>query len=127
MEFIVFINKHYLESFGDRIQDDIEYDEKVNNIIHYINENLYSDLSLDSLAKIFYLSKYHLLREFKKHSGYTVHQYIHQKRLIMAKSLLKDGLTVTEVCNRCGFGDYSNFIRAFKKAFGAPPKTFFKA
>ena len=126
MEFIVFINKHYLESFGDRIHD-IEYDEKVNNIIHYINENLYSDLSLDSLAKIFYLSKYHLLREFKKHSGYTVHQYIHQKRLIMAKSLLKDGLTVTEVCNRCGFGDYSNFIRAFKKAFGASPKTFFKA
>ena len=126
MEFIVYINKYFLESFGDAIQDDIEYDEKVNNIIHYINENIYSDLSLDSLAKKFYLSKYHLLREFKKYTGYTIHQYIHQKRLILAKSFLKDGLSVTEACNKCGFKDYSNFIRAFKKAFGAPPKTYFK-
>lgn len=126
LEFIVYINKCYLESFGDKIHDDIEYNEKVNDIIRYINENIASDLSLDSISKKFYLSKYHLLREFKQYTGYTIHQYIHQKRLILAKSLLKDGLSVTEVCTKCGFGDYSNFIRAFKKAFGSPPKTFYK-
>jgi len=126
LEFIVYINKSFLQSFGDKLDEDIEYDEKVNNIIKYVNKNLNDDLSLDSLAQKFYLSKYHLLREFKKYTGYTIHQYIHQKRLIMAKSLLKEGMSVTEVCNRCGFGDYSNFIRAFKNAFGESPGKYFK-
>ncbi|NMB95427.1 MAG: AraC family transcriptional regulator [Clostridiaceae bacterium] len=126
MEFIVHINKCYLESYGNIPHEGIEYNEKVNTIIQYINENIQSDLSLDSLSKKFYLSKYHLLREFKKYTGYTIHQYIRAKRLLMAKSLLREGLPVTEVCNKCGFADYSNFIRAFKKAFGAPPKTYVK-
>ena len=45
----------------------------------------------------------------------------------MSKSLLKKGLSVTEVYSRCGFGDYSNFIRAFKKEYGLPPKTYITA
>jgi len=126
MEFIIHINKCYLESYGNILHDGIEYNEKVNAIIQYINENIQSDLSLDLISKKFYLSKYHLLREFKKYTGYTIHQYIRTKRLLLAKSLLKEGLAVTEVCNRCGFSDYSNFIRAFKNAFGAPPKTYVK-
>ncbi len=126
MEFIVYLNKCYLESYGDIIHEDVEYDEKVHDIIKYINENLNQDLSLDLLSEKFFLSKYHLIREFKKHSGYTVYRYIRQKRLMLAKSLLKEGLPVTEVCNRCGFNDYSNFIRAFKNAYGEPPKRYLK-
>jgi len=127
MEFIIYINKAFLESFGDKVEEDVEYNEKINSVIHYINSNLDADLSLDTLSQKFYLSKYHLLREFKKYTGYTIHNYIHQKRLIMAKSLLKKDLSVTEVYSRCGFRDYSNFIRAFKKAFGVPPKTYYKS
>lgn len=124
MEFIVYINRAFLESLGEKIEEDVEYNEKIDSVIHYINNNLNSDLSLDTLSEKFYLSKYHLLREFKKYTGYTIHSYVHNKRLIMAKSLLKKGLSVTEVYSLCGFGDYSNFIRAFKKAFGLPPKTY---
>jgi AraC-like DNA-binding protein/mannose-6-phosphate isomerase-like protein (cupin superfamily) len=127
MEFIIYINKAFLESFGNKVEEDVEYNEKINNIIHYINNNLASDLSLDTLSQKFYLSKYHLLRQFKKYTGYTIHNYVHQKRLIMSKSLLKKGLSVTEVYSRCGFGDYSNFIRAFKKEYGLPPKTYITA
>ncbi|NSW90179.1 MAG: AraC family transcriptional regulator [Firmicutes bacterium] len=127
MEFIIYINKAFLESFGDKVEEDVEYDEKINSIINYINKNLNLDLSLDTLAQKFYLSKYHLLREFKKYTGYTIHNYVRQKRLIMAKSLLKEGISVTEVYGRCGFGDYSNFIRAFKNAYGVPPKTYYKS
>ncbi|HHV96754.1 MAG TPA: AraC family transcriptional regulator [Clostridiaceae bacterium] len=126
IEFIIHINKCYLESYGSMLHDGIEYNKKVSAIIQYINENIQSDLSLDLLSKKFYLSKYHLLREFKKYTGYTIHQYIRTKRLLLAKSFLKEGLAVTEVCNKCGFSDYSNFIRAFKNAFGAPPKTYMK-
>lgn len=125
-ELIVFLNKAYLDTYDEEIENDISYNEKINSIILYINENLDSDLSLEFLAEKFYLSKYHLLREFKKNVGYTIHDYIQQKRLIMAKILLWGDISITEVCMRCGFGDYSNFIRSFKNAFGISPKKYSK-
>lgn len=125
-ELLVYINRIYQISNGKDLKLDITYNEKVTKIIHYINQNLDSDLSLESISAKFYLSKYHLLREFKKNTGYTIHRYITQKRLIMAKELLKDCGQVSEVCSKCGFGDYSNFIRAFKREFGISPKKYCK-
>lgn len=124
LELIIYLNRAVLEAYDEDISIDIEYNEKINNIMRYINENLCSDLPLDSLAAKFYMSKYHLLREFKKHTGFTIHKYICQKRLILSKALLKEGLSVTEVCTRCGFSDYSNFIRSFKSAYGVPPRKY---
>jgi AraC-like DNA-binding protein len=120
-ELLVLLNRAFLDSQDEDMELDVVYDEKISSVISFINENLQEDLSLESLANRFYTSKYHLLREFKKHTGYTIYQYIRKKRLITARMLLKDGLRVTEACQRCGFGDYSNFIRSFKKEFGDPP------
>lgn len=125
-ELLVYINRVYQISSGKDLELDITYNEKVSKIIHYINQNLSEDLSLEAISAKFYLSKYHLLREFKKNTGYTIHRYITQKRLIMAKELLKDCKQVSEVCSKCGFGDYSNFIRAFRKEFGVSPKKYCK-
>jgi AraC-like DNA-binding protein len=126
IELVVFLNRALKEPSGKEMEIDIEYSEKVSSVIRYINDNLGSSLTLDFLASKFYLSKYHLLREFKRHVGYSIHQYIQRKRLILAKSLLKEGLQVTEVSARCGFGDYSNFIRSFKQAYGLSPKKYGK-
>lgn len=120
-ELLVYLNRAFLDNQDDEIELDVVYDEKIGNVMSYINDNLHENLSLESLAGRFYTSKYHLLRQFKKHTGYTIYQYIRKKRLIMARMLLKDGLRVTEVYQRCGFGDYSNFIRSFRKEFGHPP------
>lgn len=123
-ELIVYLNRAYLETREEDIEEDVTYDPKVSEIILYINRNLNADLSLDALSTRFYTSKYHLLREFKKHTGYTLHNYIHQKRLIAAKAHLKAGMRVTDVCRICGFGDYSNFIRAFRKAYKTSPRKY---
>ncbi len=123
-ELMVYLNRAYLDTSIDNIEEDIVYDDTINDIIHYINQNLNGDLSLEALSVRFYTSKYHLLRQFKKHTGYTLHSYIHQKRLIMAKALLKEGLSITSVCQNCGFNDYSNFIRVFSKAFNISPKKY---
>lgn len=126
-ELLVYINMGIMNAKEGSLDVDIQTNGKVNSIIQYISENIQEDLSLDAIAARFYMSKYHLLHEFKRYVGYSIHQYIQQKRLIMAKALLQEGMQVGEVCNRCGFGDYSNFIRAFKKAFGLPPKKYSKS
>jgi len=123
-ELIIYLNKAYLDTNDEEIETDIKYNHQLNMILKYINENLGEDLSLETLSSRFFISKYYLLREFTKQTGYTIHKYIQKKRLIMAKKLLREFTPVTEVCMRCGFGDYSNFIRAFKKEFGTSPRKF---
>lgn len=126
LQLIVYINRLFLSKDTNKHLEDIEYDENISNILEYINKNLKEDLAIDSIAVIFYMSKYYLMHKFKKQTGYTIHNYITQKRLIMANSLVKEGKTITEVCMECGFEDYSNFIRAFKKMFGMAPKKYHK-
>jgi len=96
----------------------------VYNVLGYINEHYHEDLSLDHLANKFFISKYHLSREFQRLVGTSVHRYIVQKRLVMAKQMLSTGKPSSEVYQTCGFGDYSNFYRAFKAEYQISPKDY---
>ena len=93
-------------------------------VLRYINENFNNDISLDSLSEQFFVSKYHLSREFKRLVGTSVYRYIIQKRLIMAKQKMLSGMSPTMVYCNCGFGDYANFYRAFCHEYGISPKKF---
>jgi AraC-like DNA-binding protein len=127
LELLTYVNKAFIDSYDEESLVDIEYNEKIDAVLYFINNNLSSNLTLDSISANFYISKYHLLREFKKYTGFTIHSYIRQKRLIEAKVLLRNGLKVAEVCARTGFGDYANFIRAFKNAYGVSPGKYLKS
>jgi AraC-like DNA-binding protein/mannose-6-phosphate isomerase-like protein (cupin superfamily) len=127
LQVMVYLNRLALKSEDNSRNSDIKYDENIDNILNYINTNLNSDLSLDKLSDKFYMSKYYLMHKFKKYTGYTIYNYIMQKRIIMANNLIKGGKPITEACFECGFGDYSSFLKAFKKIFGASPKQYYKA
>ena len=99
-------------------------DSVVYRILTYINENYNDDLSLDFLANEFFISKYHLSREFSRVVGTSVHRYIVQKRLIMARQMMAAGISSSEVAQRCGFGDYSNFYRAFTNEYQISPRKY---
>ena len=90
-------------------------------VLSYLNENLHTKISLDELARIFFVSKYHLCRTFKEHTGVSIHGYITQKRLILAKQLIDGGETAANAAYQVGFGDYSAFFRAYKKLIGRAP------
>ena len=96
----------------------------VYDVLEYINTHFDENLSLDSLANRFFISKYHLSREFTRVTGSSVHRYVTQRRLITAKQMMSDGLSTTSVCQQCGFGDYSSFYRAFKSAYQISPREF---
>lgn len=92
------------------------------DIVKYINNHLSSELSLDIICKRFFISKSHINRKFKKIIGSTVWEYINVKRLLLAKELLQNGISPTEVYIKCGFKDYCTFFRAYKAKFGVSPK-----
>ena len=90
-------------------------------VIRYLNENITRDMSLDTLAKRFFVSKYYLCRAFKKHNGISVHGYINYKRVMYAKQLIESGETASGAAYKVGFGDYSAFYRAYVKILGKAP------
>ena len=99
----------------------------VNQVLEYINSHFSEELTLDSLAGRFFISKYHLSREFGRIVGIPVHRYITQKRLVVAKQMLSEGRSSSMVYQHCGFGDYSNFYRAFRNEYGISPKAYVAA
>lgn len=106
--------------------DDIKFDTRIESILDYINNNLDSDLSIDSISNMFFLNKYYLMHLFKKETGFTLYSYIQKKRVIKATDYLKSGLQAGEVCSLCGFGDYSSFVRTFKKEYKLSPMQYYK-
>ncbi len=90
-------------------------------VIRYLNENAFRDISLDKLAKRFFVSKYYLCRAFKKHNGISIHGYIVQKRVMHAKQLIESGEPAASAAYKVGFGDYSAFYRAYIKVVGRAP------
>lgn len=94
---------------------------RVQAIIRYIDENLSEDLDMDALAEIFYVSKYHMMRQFHQETGLTIYHYLTQRRLIHARELIEKGLRATEACYRSGFRSYSSFTRAYAKHLGTTP------
>lgn len=101
--------------------------QKVLEIMRYIYENPIADHSIDGLASRFYLSKYHMMRLFKQETGYTITDYINEKRLLLAKEQLATDSSITEICYQCGFKNYAAFLRAYKKLFGETPRTYKQA
>lgn len=99
----------------------------ISDILRYINENLSSEISLDDLSSRFFVSKYHLSREFRRLVGTSVYRYIIQKRLLTAKQMMISGESPTSVSAACGFGDYTSFYRAFRGEYGISPKKFMQS
>ena len=125
-ELMVFLNRIFYSKSksGELPLDAAAYHTQVDDILTFINQNIDSQLSIDDLSSHFYLSSSYLCRIFKAATGTTINKYITAKRITVAKSLLSTGYSVTETCERCGFNDYSNFLKAFTKAVGISPKKY---
>lgn len=90
-------------------------------VIRYLNDNITADISLDSLSRRFFVSKYYLCRAFKRRGGISIHGYITAKRIALARQLIAAGETASSVAYKVGYGDYSAFYRAYLKQTGESP------
>lgn len=120
LKFLIELNRCCFGN-SDIFHKSAHYDKKIVEMIHYINEHLDGDLSIDGLSSVFYLSKYHMMRKFKEETGYSMHQYILEKRILAARNMILTGMPATIACMECGFKDYSTFSRAYKKLMNRLP------
>lgn len=120
-QFMVYVNRIFLEK--QYIYDTRSYssDSQIEELLRYINHNLTEDLSIETLARKYYLSKYHMMRKFKEETGYTIHNYIISKRLLLARTKISEGTPILKAAQLSGFSDYTTFSRAYKKQFGTAP------
>ena len=124
-QLLIDVNRDILASrTAQEETDSYRVDPKMEEILQYIVHHLNEDLSVDSLAKRFYLSRYYLMHRFKDVTGFTVHQYISQKRLLMAGELIRQGVPVMKAAEQAGFAEYSTFLRAFQNTFHMSPREF---
>lgn len=98
----------------------------MDDVFRYIHMHLTEDLTLEQLEKEFYISRYHICREFKKMTGQTPHAYIVKARLDLCCKYIEQGIPIREVYEKGGFGGYNHFFRAFKKEYHMTPMEYYK-
>ena len=94
---------------------------RVRELMAYLDRNLTEQINMDALAQTFYVSKFHMMRSFRKETGTTIYMYLTQKRLMLARQRMDSGMSATEACYSCGFHSYSSFTRAYGKYYGRTP------
>ena len=124
-QLLIDVNRDVLRSrTAQEETDSYQIDPKMEEVRRYITAHLGEELSVDTLAGAFYISRYYLMHRFKAVTGYTVHQYISQKRILRAGELIRSGVPVMKAAEQVGFGEYSTFLRAFQSTFHMSPREF---
>lgn len=102
-------------------------DDKLKNVLRYLDAHYTESISLDSLAEQFYISKYYLSREFKREYGLTIIQYLLTKKITNAKELLRySSASIEDIAQLCGIGDASYFNKVFKRIEGCTASEYRK-
>jgi AraC-like DNA-binding protein/mannose-6-phosphate isomerase-like protein (cupin superfamily) len=98
---------------------------KLQEIRRYLDAHYTEKISLDELADRFYISKYHMSREFKKTFGTTLVGYLTTQRITKAKEMLRfTDLQIEAIARDCGIEDNSYFNKVFQKAEGITPREY---
>lgn len=102
-------------------------DDRMSQIISYIHGHYQEDISLEQLARHFYISPYYLCREFKRYTDSTVIQYVNITRIMNAqRKFMETNKTITEICSETGFSNLTHFNRVFKSVTGMTPSGYRK-
>lgn len=98
----------------------------LDSLMFYIKEHITEEIPLARLEQEFNISQRHILREFKKGTGQTVHSYIIKTKLALCAKYIAEGMPINHVYTKAGFGGYNHFFRAFKKEFQMTPKEYYQ-
>ena len=125
IQFLIELNRSFLNDPSRYIEAESP-NQKITEILHYINGHLNGDLSIETLSKKFFISRRYLMHIFKEETGYSIGKYINAKRLFAARDKIQHGMSLTEACFSSGFQHYSTFTRSYYRMFQTTPGAFKK-
>ena len=98
--------------------------ELLENIVSYVESHLAEKIILNDIITQFHVSKNSITRLFQNTMGCSFHDYVIHTRLDEAKKLLQKNINLDTIAELTGFGEYSNFYRAFKKEYHMTPSEY---
>ncbi len=107
---------------GDGLKLDKEIHHIVPEILRYIDENVYTTLSVGKIAQAMHYNSEYLRRVFKKNTGESLSVYVKKRRMeASAEYLLRTDAALSTVMETLGYADRKRFYRHFKEVFGVTP------
>ncbi len=105
--------------------DSLSEDHVVKLVNNFLEDNLSQPLLLDDIAKNAHISRRNLTRHYKKVTGVTIGQKLHELRMYKAEELIRETkLQVKAITYKCGFQHMSHFAKKFKEFFGFTPTEY---
>lgn len=98
--------------------------EAVRKAKEYLVDNCCEDVSLDQIANIVHVSKYHFIRIFKEETGLTPHKFLVQARLRNLRKEILNGKDLAEMAYKYRFADQAHMGRCFKDVYGVSPGNY---
>lgn len=95
--------------------------QRINEIIDYINKNTSERFTFEDLCKRFNCAESSVCQEFQECMQTSVMKYVRLKRIVLAQSLINQGKRPKDIFQQCGFADYSTFFRTYKKVLNTTP------
>lgn len=108
------------------VQPTVSIQPVMQEILRYINEHFTEPMTLKDLSRFFGVSMSTLSHDFFRYIHHSVYDYILYRRVMYAKQLMLEDDRLSDICYRCGFRNYSNFLRAFQKISGVSPNEYRK-
>ena len=99
-------------------------DPRIREVRSYLDEHFTHKFDLEAISRHHHIDKYYLSHLFKSSTGFSTLEYVQSKRIQMAKSLMAKDLRISEISRLCGFDDYTNFYKTFKKLVQQSPKYY---
>lgn len=98
--------------------------DSIRRVRHRLDVDPADAADLQALAREAGLSRFQLIRAFLRHTGLTPHAYHMQRRALLSRRLLADGMAPAEVAAACGYVDQSHMHREFRRRFGLTPGAY---
>lgn len=129
LQFFVQVGRLHIRTemlFPDvRTTKQMEYFDKMNTVVSYINNNYTEDITLEKMASMAGFSKFHFTRLFKQFTDTSFYSYLNQRRVKAAESLLLiPNASITDVALQSGFSSISTFNRVFRATKDCTPSEY---
>lgn len=102
-------------------------DETIVDILHFMQDNIYTNITMDDIIKRYSWSPTYIKIKFKKHTGVSIMQYYKSLKIVEAKKMIRMGNdSLTTISEKLGFASLQHFSKAFRIHTGLSPREYAK-